>query len=57
MKAEPIEVDCLNRTILCSGCGWSGRLGDTIAADVLRCPKCRSDRVDYFVASDPAAVQ
>lgn len=51
------QRDCLDRDVRCDACGWTGRLGEVIAGDKLRCPKCRSDQVGYLVPDTPATVQ
>ncbi len=47
----------LKRPVSCDDCGWIGINGELIAKDVLRCPKCDGNNIQYFVADAPAAIQ
>jgi predicted Zn-ribbon and HTH transcriptional regulator len=53
----PEKPDVMERSMRCDDCSWNGKLGEIIAADKLRCPKCRSERVGYSVPDTPATVQ
>ena len=55
-QAAAQKPDCLDRTMNCE-CGWTGRLGEVIAADKLRCPKCRSVAVGYLTPDTASTVQ
>jgi hypothetical protein len=46
----------LGRAVYCD-CGWSGRMGQLIAADTLRCPKCRRDDFKMLVPDTPKTAQ
>lgn len=47
----------LSRDVACKACPWTGKNGDLIARDRLRCPKCDSDQIRYFIAEAPEQVQ
>lgn len=32
----------LKKAAVCLDCSWKGRVGELIASDTLRCPKCKS---------------
>ena len=54
----PIEKPTgTERAVFCNDCGWSGRMGQLIAADILRCPKCRSKEFRLLVSETPTVVQ
>lgn len=47
------HIDPLKREWVCLPCGTKTKLGQMIAADVMRCPKCRSQ---YIEPADGARV-
>lgn len=51
------QLDCLERPVKCLDCETVSRAGQLIAADVLRCPKCRSDQIAYLTPKAPSALQ
>lgn len=46
----------MKRPVSCP-CGWVGRMGELIARDVLRCPKCDGSDIRYFIADAPGRLQ
>jgi len=47
----------LHRDVACDACSWVGINGELIARDKLRCPKCDSDKIRYFIADAPERLQ
>jgi predicted Zn-ribbon and HTH transcriptional regulator len=47
----------LHRLVTCVQCTWSGRSGELIARDKIRCPKCDSPNIQYIMADPPKKVQ
>lgn len=52
-----MKLDCLDRPVKCLDCEAVSKAGQLIAADVLRCPKCRSDQIAYLTSKAPDALQ
>lgn len=53
------ENQHFKRPVSCEECRWTGLSGDLIAGNKvgLRCPKCDSPSIRYFVADAPASMQ
>jgi hypothetical protein len=51
------ENQHLERAVQCNKCKWIGINGQLIARGMLRCPKCDSAEIGYFMADAPERMQ
>ena len=59
MSVKNFENAHLERAIHCNACKWAGVTGELIAGSKpgLRCPKCDSPDLGYFIADAPDRLQ